>query len=94
MSECVHSNVPHSRLYPFSAPSVKSRGRSKNTRNRRWWSRLFHAKYDKEKVQGWKSDFHKTLDIFNVSYTTQSTWQVILRDPPDGVKCKRCVHSL
>jgi len=34
--------------------------------NRKWWELLFHAKYDKEKVQGWKFDFQKTLCFFNV----------------------------
>ena len=38
--------------------------------NRGWWLRLFHAKYDREKVQGWKLDFQKTLAIFNVCCTT------------------------
>jgi len=29
--------------------------------------RAFHARYDKEKIQGWKLDLQKILGIFNVS---------------------------
>jgi len=47
--------------------------------NRRWWWRLFHAKYDKEKVQGWSLDFQKTLGIFNVGHTPQFTQCGILK---------------
>ena len=41
--------------------------------NKGWWSRLFHAKYDKEKVQEWKLDFQKILGVFNVCCTPQFT---------------------
>ena len=34
--------------------------------NRKWWALFLHAKYDKEKVQGWKLDFQKILGVFNV----------------------------
>jgi len=29
--------------------------------------RAFHARHDKEKIQGWKLDIQKALGIFNVS---------------------------
>lgn len=29
-------------------------------------SRIFHAKFDKEKIQGWKQEIHKILGVFNV----------------------------
>ena len=38
--------------------------------SRKWWARLFHARYDKEKIQGWELEFQKTLGIFNVSFTS------------------------
>jgi len=44
-----------------------------NHANRKWWKLLFHAKYDKEKVQGWKLALQKTLGIFNVRCTAQVT---------------------
>ena len=31
-----------------------------------WILRLFNAKYDKERIAGWKSDLNKILHIFNV----------------------------
>ena len=50
--------------------------------NRGWWSRLFHAKYDREKVQGWKLDFQKTLGVFNVRCTTGFACQLAVSEGP------------
>jgi len=30
------------------------------------FTRVFHAKYDKEKIQTWRQDIHKILGVFNV----------------------------
>jgi len=45
--------------------------------NKKWWALLFHAKYDKEKVQAWKLDLQKTLAIFNVRYIAQSARSMV-----------------
>jgi len=49
--------------------------------NRNWWGRLFHAKYDREKVQGWKLDFQKTLGIFSVRCVVRLTQSMISEGP-------------
>lgn len=41
--------------------------------NRKWWELLFHAKYDREKVQAWKSDIQQTHLTLHVRDTAQYT---------------------
>ena len=39
---------------------------------------MFHAKYDKERIQGWKQEIHKILGVFNVgdSYHLDFSWSL------------------
>ena len=58
--------------------------------NRKWWKKLFHAKYDKEKVQGWKVDFQNALGIFNVC-CVPGLFDQLLNYPTGCAKFKRYV---
>jgi hypothetical protein len=45
-------------------------------------SRFFHAKNDKEKIVGWKSDLNRILHVFNVRSVTSSPAPLIPEHPP------------
>lgn len=80
MSECARSSDHPLTLGSFFRAIQEIQQDVIRHTDRKWWQLLFHAKYDREKVQAWRDDIQKSKSNFMVRKAVQYTQPMV----PEG----------